>query len=71
MYCFTHWAEAEDHEADDSCSDMLDVGNQNRTAIGPMPPYAFAMAVAAAQHRERRRLTLGRTEHRPHRHPQT
>jgi hypothetical protein len=40
MYCFTHWAEAEDHEADDTCSDALDVGHQNRGVIAPMPMYA-------------------------------
>jgi hypothetical protein len=53
MYCFTHWAEAEDHEADETCSDTLDVGIQNRGVIAPMPMYAYAMAAAAAQQRER------------------
>jgi hypothetical protein len=52
MYCFTHWAEAEDHEPDDSCSDVIDVGNQNPRSAGPMPAYAYAMAAAAAYHRE-------------------
>jgi hypothetical protein len=55
MYCFTHWAEAEDHEPDGTCSDMIDVGRQNVRSVGPMPAYAHAMAAAAAHHRERER----------------
>jgi hypothetical protein len=52
MYCFTHWAEAEDHEADDTCSDRIDVGNQNSGPVGPIPAYALAMAAAVAQRRD-------------------
>jgi hypothetical protein len=52
MYCFTHWAEAEDHDADNTCSDRIDVGNQNSGPAGPIPAYALAMAAAVAQRRE-------------------